>query len=197
VNRKQIASVVVGILVGYIGGFFTAKALDGGPTQPLGQQASAEGMPENHPSPEAMERIRQLTEKARSDPNDREARVQLGNSFYDIGQFNSAIPWYEEAFALDGSDVLVSTDLGTCYLYLGNFDKAMEYYQKSLELSPNHPQTMQNMGIGYFSKGDYQKAIETWESLLQAQPNYEHADEVKKQISSARLHLSNPGTSGK
>jgi protein O-GlcNAc transferase len=113
----------------------------------------------------------------------------LADIFYDMQRFDAAIPWYEEALALDPSDVHVSTDLGTAYLYTGKLEEALERYRQSLDLQPDHPQTLQNLGIAHFSTGDYQKAIDTWERLLSANPEYPHSADVMRQIDTARLHL--------
>ncbi len=187
-NRKQAVTGIVGIVIGFILGFFVAK----GPVAPGTPVAGTEAgtLPEDHPSPEVMAQFDQLTVQAKQDPQDRETRLKLGNLFYDMGRFDAAIPWYEEALALNPSDVLVSTDLGTCYLYVGNVAKALECYQSSLKIEPDHPQTLQNLGITYFTSGEYQKAIDTWEHLLKVAPGYAGADDVRTQIETARKHLS-------
>ncbi len=186
-SRKQAVTGIVGIVIGFILGFFVAKGVVTPRQTETGAQASA--LPENHPSPEVMAQVEQLTKVANQNPQDRDTRLKLGNFFYDLGRFDAAIPWYEEAFALDPSDVLVSTDLGTSYLYVGNVSKALEQYQKSLKIDPDHPQTLQNLGIAYFTTGDYQKAIEVWERLLKAHPDYQNAADVRSQLQTARMHL--------
>lgn len=187
-NRKEIVTGVVGIVVGFILGFFVAQGLQ---APAGGAQGNPEtgGLPQDHPSPEVMEQVAKLTEQAKAEPSNREVRVSLGNAFYDMGRFDAAIPWYEQALNLNPNDVHVTTDLGTCYLYTGAPEKAIATYQKSLEIQPNHGQTLQNLGIVHFSLGDYQQAIETWERLLSTNPNYPHREDVLKHIETARKHL--------
>jgi tetratricopeptide (TPR) repeat protein len=146
-------------------------------------------MPENHPSPEMMAQVEQLTELVQKEPENRDAKVRLANTLYDIGRFDSAIPLYEAALEMDSSDVLVSTDLATAYLYTGQVDKALEQYQKSLVIEPDHAQTLQNMGIAYFSIGEYQKGIDVWERLVNVHPDYPNIADVRQQIETARMHL--------
>ncbi len=187
-NRKEIVTGVVGIVVGFILGFFVAQGVQA--PAGAGQSTSqAGGLPQDHPTPEMMEQVARLTEKAKAEPSNREVRIQLGNAFYDMGRFDAAIPWYEQALALNPNDVHATTDLGTCYLYTGAPEKAIATYQKSLELEPNHGQTLQNLGIVHFSLGDYQEAIDTWERLLSTNPEYPHREDVRKHIETARLHL--------
>lgn len=189
-TRQQIVTGVVGLLVGFIAGFFLATLMNEGAAQ---QVASSE-MPENHPSPEMLQRLQQLLEKANADTNDVETRILIGNTYYDIGRYDAAIPWYEQALKLAPSNVSVSTDLGTSYLSMGNNDKAIEQYQKSLQMAPDHPQTLQNLGIAYFSASRFDEALDTWERLIVAHPEYPQADQVKQQIEAARLHLSTPSS---
>ena len=186
-NRKQAVIGIVGIVIGFILGFFVAKGVTA--PVPPGADAQANALPKDHPSPEVMAQIEQLTNLAKQNPQDRETRLKLANFFYDMGRFDAAIPWYEEAFALDPSDVLVSTDLGTSYLYVGNVAKALDQYQQSLKIDPDHAQTLQNLGIAYFTTGEYQKAIDIWEHLLQVHPDYENAADVRNQVKTAQMHL--------
>lgn len=191
VNRKEIVTGVVGILVGFILGYFVALGV--GSSRDAVPAVGAEGgLPHDHPTAEQMEQAARLTEVAQAEPSNREVRVQLGDTLYDMGRFDMAIPWYQEALALNPNDVNVTTDLGTCFLYTGAPDKAIEFYEKSLSIDPNHGQTMQNLGIVHFSVGEYQKAIDMWERLLETNPEYRHRDDVRKHIETARMHLS-PG----
>lgn len=197
-RRKEIASGVVGAITGFIVGFFVAQGIQGPPaTSTRAPEVSDSGtLPENHPTPEQMARIQEMVAKARQAPQDRDIRVQLGNLFYDMGRFDAAIPWYEEALALNSDDVMVTTDLGTCYLFAGDPQKAIELYKKALTIEPGHPQTLQNLGIVYFSQGEYSGAIEVWEQLLQAHPDYPQADQVRQQIETARMHLEKAAQAG-
>jgi len=186
VNRRQVVIGTVGIVVGFILGFFTNQAVY---SPQMTAPPAQSGMPENHPSPEMMAQVEQLTELVQKEPENRDAKVRLANALYDIGRFDSAIPLYEAALEMDPSDVLVSTDLATAYLYTGKVDKALEQYQKSLVIEPDHAQTLQNMGIAYFSIGEYQKGIDVWERLVSVHPDYPNIADVRQQIETARMHL--------
>lgn len=194
-NRKQILTGAVGIAIGFILGFFVSQYIQPPSGVPVSQTADSE-LPQDHPSPEEMEHLQHLLEQVEADPEDREARVLLANAYYDMGRYDAAIQWYEEALALDPDDVNVMTDLATSYLYMNNVDKAIETYKQSLVLSPDHPQTLQNIGIAYFYTGRYQDAIQHWERLVENHPEYPHREEIEKQIEAARAHLTEDASSG-
>jgi cytochrome c-type biogenesis protein CcmH/NrfG len=188
VKRQLFAISIVCLVVGFILGFFVNEAVKG-PGGTHSVEPTSTALPENHPSPEVLKRLNELMEHLKNHPNDRESLVQLGNSFYDMGRFDAAIKWYEQALELEPSDIDVLTDLGTAYLYTGNHTAALERFRKSLEIDENHAQTLQNMGVAYFSTGEYKKAVEVWERLIEAHPDYVRAEEIREQIKTARLHM--------
>ncbi|UCF37121.1 MAG: tetratricopeptide repeat protein [Acidobacteriota bacterium] len=188
-NRQHIVIGIVGVLVGFILGFFVAVGTQKAPSAGAMQQAAGGELPENHPSPEIMQWLEETIAVANAEPENAEVRVALGDQFYDMGRFDAAIPWYEAALALNPENLHASTDLGTCYLYTGDFEKAMDRYQKSLLIEPDHPQTLQNMGVAKFSEGDNQGAIDLWNRLLSVHPDYSRRDDVLQQIQSAQNHL--------
>lgn len=189
-GRKQIVTGILGIVIGFVVGFFSSRVIEPSQeTQSPQLQTTTENasqMPEEHPPPEIVARLQALKERARENPRDKEIRIALGNLYYDMGRFDSAIEWYEEALNLDPSNVQVRTDLGTSYLYTGNAVKAIELYHRSLEAQPDHPQTLQNLGFAYYYKRQFGEAIQTWQKLIEAHPEYPHVGEIKKQMENAR-----------
>ncbi len=186
--NQQIVSVgIAGIIIGFIIGFFTARGLvESTAEQP---SAAAESMPENHPGADIMERIHALTLQAEDEPGNAQIRVQLGNTFYDMGRYDVAVRWYTEALDLDPEQPLVSTDLGTSLLFLGQTDEAILQYRHSLSIQPGHPQTLQNLGVAFFSLGRYPEAIDIWKQLLEESPDYAEAGTIREQIATAEERM--------
>ena len=184
---KTITAAVVGLVVGFILGFFLARIAgdQGEPVQTATAPTEGSEVPKGHPPAEVLEKLAELQSRAASNPKDKEIRIVLGNLYYDMGRFDAAINWYDEAIQLDPSDVNVSTDLGTSYLYSGNSSRAIALYEKSLALEPDHLQTLQNLGFAYFSIEKFAEAAEIWNRLIDRHPDYPHASELKKQIQEA------------
>lgn len=187
-NEKAITAGVVGLVIGFILGFFVARGPGNSDATTPSNVASTNGaeMPEGHPPVEVIRKLAELQSRATSNPQDREVRIFLGNFYYDIGRYDGAIRWYEEALELDPTDVNVSTDLGTSYLHVGNTDRAIEVYKKSLSLQPNHPQTLQNLGIAYSNIEKFAEAAETWNRLIENHPEHPEIGRLKEQIEEAR-----------
>ena len=192
-KNKQVVTGIVGVVIGLILGFFLSEILlqkDADVKQgfSMGQKQSGE-IPEGHPSSETIERLQKLEVLAESSPDEKDARIALGNTYYDMGRFDIAIRWYVEALELEPGNISVRTDLATSYLYIGNTIRAVELYKESLKIDPNHAQTLQNIGVAYFSTGNFSEAIESWEKLIRLHPSYPNREGIEKQIQKARTHI--------
>jgi len=196
-KNRQIVFILVGVAIGFVLGFFTSDLINQEPVPVGASQASVQGqteqLPQNHPSMEDMQKLQAMQQQAASDPNDKQVRVALGNTYYDMQRFDAAIKWYEEAVRLDPNNANVNTDLGTCYLYTNNPEKAIELYKKSLTVDQKHPQSLQNLGFAYFSMANFADAVTTWEKLLDSHPEYAHRAEIQKQIEAAKTHMQTAG----
>ncbi len=193
-DNKQITTGVVGIVIGFILGFFASQIFLPNPSR-VGEQPPQTGsqdssqLPAEHPPVEVMERLTELQDWAQTHPQDSQARISLGNSYYDMGRFDGALNWYEEALQLEPDNVDVRTDLGTAYLYTGNPIKAVEHYKSSLEMNPDHIQTLQNISVAYLSTGNYGEAIGHLEWLLESYPDYPQSKEIEQQIEYIRTQI--------
>ena len=197
-KNKHLAFGIVGILIGFVTVFFFNEAFryDASEDQlHQSQTTSAESeLPHDHPTAQVLEKLRAMQEEAQEHPENYELRVILGNTYYDMSRFDSAIRWYEEALALNSESPNVTTDLGTAYFYTGQPDRAIELFRLSLELEKDHPQTLQNLGWVQFSSEKIEEAIWAWERLIASHPNYQHIEAIKRQLDEARARLKGEST---
>lgn len=158
-------------------------AINGEPTaQQLRQMADAQAAPQ--------------IEKLKSDPNNPDLLVNVGNSYYDAQQYPVAVDYYERALATRPSDASVRTDMATAYWYMGDTDRAIAEFNKSLSYEPNKANTLFNLGlVKWRGKMDVNGAVADWEKLLATNPNYEAKDKVEQLIAEAKKHSGvKPGT---
>jgi len=141
-------------------------------------------------SPEMLAKAAEpLLAQLKTNPNNADLLIQLGNMYYDGQSFQQAIDYYEKALKVQPNNADVRTDLGTSYWYLGDPDKALANFQKSLAIRPNHPGTLFNMGIvEWQGKKDPKAAVVAWEKLLQTNPDYPQKDQVQMLIERAKMH---------
>ena len=113
---------------------------------PPSASESAAGLPASHPPVDFAERIAVLERQSRTDPSNPDYRIQMGNLYYDSGQYGKAREAYEAGLRLRPGDPGIETDLATCYHYLGQHEKALELLDRVLESHPNFSQALFNKG---------------------------------------------------
>jgi len=147
-------------------------------------------------SPEMMAKaVEPLLAQLKTNPNDLDTLVKLGNLYYDGQAYPQAIESYQKALNIQPNNADVITDMGTAYWYTGNPDKAIAYFEKALALRPNHPGTLFNLGIvRWQGKKDPKGAIVAWEKLLQTNPDYPQKDQVQMLIERAKMHANGATT---
>ena len=177
---------VCALIVGGLAGYVLAVA---GTRPGAGMQAQAAATSTATPAPlvdeGALTAYRDILTR---DPKNLTAAVNAGNLLYDGHRYVEAIPFYQQAFALNESDINVSTDLGTALWYAGRPDEALAQYDRSLKIAPTHAQTLYNVGIVRANgQHDYPGAVVAWERLLATSPTYQNAATVRELLADARL----------
>lgn len=176
-----IAGILFGVLVGYIVGASNA--------QPASATALTAAAPQSTPHAHLVDEgeLDAYRTILKEDPKNVKAAMQLGNTLYDAGRFDEAIPYYRQALALDPTNVNVSTDLATAIYYSGHPDEALQQIDRSLAMDPKHGQTLFNLGIiRRDGKKDRAGAVEAWERLLKLNPEYPEAARVRTLITETR-----------
>ncbi|MGO9518163.1 MAG: tetratricopeptide repeat protein [Candidatus Korobacteraceae bacterium] len=143
-------------------------------------------------SPEMIAKAAEpLLAQLKTNPNDFDTIVKLGNLYYDGQAYPQAIEYYQKALNIQPNNPDVRTDMGTAYWFTGNADQAIANFDKSLAIRPNHPGTLFNLGIVQWQgKKDPKAAIVVWEKLLQTNPDYPQKDQVQSLIERAKMHAS-------
>jgi tetratricopeptide (TPR) repeat protein len=147
-------------------------------------------LPENHPSPEAIERLMALEQKAAEDPQNADYRTQIANLYYDLGQFDKAADFYQQSLDIRPGAPGVETDLAACFNYLGQIDRALETLNRVLQHHPGFPQAMFNKGIILaHGKNDVQGAIRIWEDLLRRDPTFSQKAGLEQKINQLKASV--------
>jgi tetratricopeptide (TPR) repeat protein len=123
------------------------------------------------------ERRASLEKLITQDPQNADYRTQLGNLYYDAGQYNKAIDYYQQSLSIHPQDPNIETDLATCFHYLGQNDRALEILDKVLKYSPDFVHAKFNKGIVLV-----EGKKDVWEELLRSDPNSPHKKELEERI---------------
>ena len=150
---------------------------------PKQESAAGSKLPEGHPPIDELNRLATLEEMSGKDPQNPDYKTQLGNTYYDLGQYQKAIEAYQASLKLRPQDPSVETDMATCFHILGEHDKALEILDKVLRYQPGFAQALYNKGIVLLNgKNDTKAGIAAWEELLRSNPNYPQRATMEQKI---------------
>ena len=177
-----IAGVFFGLLVGW-----TIGSQQGRPPAASSAQAAPAATPAQTAAPFDESRAGALRATIEKDRNNVEARVQLGDLYFDAERFPEASKQYEEALAINPKHVNASTDLGIAYYYMNQPDRALAQFDRSLAIDANHTKTLLNIGIvRAFGKQDLQGAAAAWQKVIDIAPSSQEAAMARKAVESLR-----------
>jgi tetratricopeptide (TPR) repeat protein len=104
------------------------------------------------------------------------AFYQLGELHNSIGEYDSALVYYQEAHEVISKDkdktasFRINNGLGICYLHLCDYGKSLEYLNIALSIkgisSAEKSRGLCDLGVVYFKKGDYSIAKKHLEESL-------------------------------
>jgi len=197
---------VVCLLAGVAGGWlFRGSQPTAAAAAPESAVAAPSAIPSSaQPTPEQLKKMADtqaasLIERLKTDPNNAELLANIGNMYYDVQQYPTAIDYYQRALNVHPEDAAIRTDMATAIWYMGDPDKAIVEFNKALSYEPNKPNTLFNLGIvKWQGKMDIAGAVAAWQKLLDTNPNYENRDKVLDLIAQARKHEGvKPGTQAK
>ena len=147
-------------------------------------------LPENHPPVDVEEKVAALQQMAAKDPRNPDYLTQIGNLYYDVGKYESAIEYYQRSLNIRPRDPNVQTDMANCYHYLGQEDKALTLLDDALRYNPGFSQAKYNKGVVLMEgKKDVRAAIAVWEDLLRTDPGYSRRAELESKISELKASL--------
>ena len=196
-----VAGAFFGLIVGWVIGSQQTGPSRFAPAPVAVQQAAPAQSQAAMPQAQAPRQLDQaeaqrLQTVAEKNPGDAQARVDLGNVYFDAERYPEAIAWYQQALKIHPNDADVSTDLGVCYYYSNDSDRALQQFEASLRANPKHAKTLLNQGIVLaFGKQDLKGAAAAWEKLIQMAPASPEAETARKALQG--LKSAHPELTGK
>ena len=183
-NYQPWVSHLVTFVFGALAGIIMSMVLGGNEPLPV----NAGGVPPPTGTPSAGSAvINQLQTHLTHSPEDREARTQLANAYFDAGNYQSAIMQYAQVLETDPNNPDVIVDLGISYRRIGESDACIKRFRKALSIDPSHVNARYNLGLVLQSDAlDFPGAIAAWDTLLMYTPNHPRAGWIREQMASMR-----------
>jgi tetratricopeptide (TPR) repeat protein len=182
-GTRNILIIVVIIGIVGLGGYLlgTRSSLDrpyedrslisGGPAGGgvQGQQAQgylASGQPIDH-----IEVLNDLKRRLKVNPNDFKVLSKLGDTYFELMNFENALRYYKRAVEVNPDDVDTYNDLGLTSHYIGNSADALSYIDTGIKKNPYYQRIWLTRGfIMAYGMGNPDEAIESWEKAVSIAP---------------------------
>jgi cytochrome c-type biogenesis protein CcmH/NrfG len=190
-------SLIVGLAIGYL---FRGSQSPAPPPRPVTAAVSqpspaAGGMGGQMRSLEQMKQMADvkaapLLEKLKTDPNNTDLLVKVGDLYQGTHQFKEAAGYYDKALQIDAKNVPIRTQLASCLYYQGDVDGAISQLQQALRYDPKDANSLFNLGIMKLQgKKDTKGALAAWQLLLNSNPQLsaDRKARVQKLIADVRM----------
>lgn len=156
----------------------------GGPSGAPGGGAPGGSAPGGAPM---VEKINDLKRRLAADPRDLRAVVELANLYHDVGMFQQAIGFYEQALAIEPGNPDLLTDMGICYQGLKQHDRAVSLFAQARARDANHWQSRYNSVVVLaFSLGRFDEAEAALRELDGLRPGSPEAAQLRQALGEAR-----------
>jgi tetratricopeptide (TPR) repeat protein len=179
-RRFPVVSLLVGVLLGFIGGYFAAGAGRPATAFPASDAANAE------PSGSGG-RLQELERAVEKDPENPRLLTALGNARYDLGDWDRAIAAYEKARRKAPDDANLLSDLGAAYRNRGEFRRAVGLFERARAKDEQHWQSLLNLVLIHaYDLKDPARAQRWFDELKRRYPEVPDLDRIQEHISSLR-----------
>jgi tetratricopeptide (TPR) repeat protein len=173
--------VIVGVIIGIVGlgGYLlgSKSSLDGplfseGPAGGGGVQGQrAQGYLASSQPIDHIEVLDDLKERLKINPNDFQVLSRLGDTYFELMNFEDALRYYKRAAEVNPDDVDTYNDLGLTSHYIGNSAEALAYLDTGIKKNPYYQRIWLTRGfIMAYGMGNPDDAIESWEKAVSIAP---------------------------
>ncbi|MBI5875679.1 MAG: 6-bladed beta-propeller [Deltaproteobacteria bacterium] len=108
------------------------------------------------------------------DPNDLNARMQLGLVYAENELYEEAVKEFNNLIAAAPQDSGAYTNLGNIYLLTGKIDDALASYKKAEAIAPDDAEIKVNLAITYYKKGLLKEAQTKFKEAVDINPTVKY-----------------------
>jgi tetratricopeptide (TPR) repeat protein len=178
-NKRVILFTIIGILVGFTGGFFLANSINRNAVAHP-QTVSSPNIPSANQAPfanqsGAIPQVTEAIERAQNEPENFEAQYAAGNMYYQIERFDEAVKYYARANQIIPDHYLTLVRLGNSSYGLKKYEEAGKWYAEALKIKPDDVDVRTDFGTTFFLREpkDFDRAIKEYKISLEQNPKHE------------------------
>lgn len=173
-SRLKLVAIGAGLAVAALIGLVVLLPDSGPEPQAAATTTAAGGAPDTTPA-EAVavdeDQVRELQARAAKDPQDAESRTELGITFSDANRFAEAIPWFEQALAIQPRNLDLSSELARTYDLAGDAERAEKQFDAALAIDPKHPKALAYKGMFLADRQQITEAMALWDEVVRVSPD--------------------------
>jgi tetratricopeptide (TPR) repeat protein len=180
-SKENFLFVVIGLLGGFMIGFFFANSVNQGGVM-AGPAATAQSgaLPAGHPNIPggngggAIPEVQAAIERARQNPTDFEAQMKAAELYYQIQRFDGAIEFLKKANELQPENYETLVNLGNAYFDASKYEDAEKSYEKALTKKTDDLNVRTDLGLTFIFRDapNYDRAIQEFKRVLDSDANH-------------------------
>ena len=192
-TRENLLFAIIGVLLGFIGGFIFASTQIQRETAPM--SASSQNLPADHPQVGAnnpgnaggmQTEVTDALAKARNEPQNFEAQLKAAELYYQIQRYDQSIEYLLKANQLKPDDFQTVVNLGLVNLDAGKYDAAEKWYRAAMVKKPDEIQVLAGLAAATLGKGDAKAAEKAIADLEKFDPTAEDLPRFKERLASLK-----------
>ena len=195
-TRDNFLFAIIGLLLGFIGGFLLAGNITQREAAMRANPASAQAgqnLPPNHPpiagdqtggegGQQMLASVQTAMKQARENPNDFEAQVTAAKLEYQIQRFDQAIEYLLAANKLKPDDFDVLAMLGEANMDAKHYDAAAKWYKAALIKKPGDLPSLDGYCFVLLQNGDAKGAEEAMNKLAKLDPTNQDLPQFRDKL---------------
>jgi cytochrome c-type biogenesis protein CcmH/NrfG len=141
-------------------------------------------------------RVAELMGRIQQDPNDADALLELGDAFFQAGDYAAAQTWLDKLVALQPNNVRARLALGAAQFNLGDQDAAEVQWREVLTLDTENVEARYDLGFLYLNETppDYDGVEREWSEVVRLAPGTDIADVVQQHLDALAAQSAAPST---
>jgi len=111
----------------------------------------------------------------RIDPTYVKGRLNLGGTYYELGDFDTALVLIKEAVRINSNLPESQHNLGILYMARKEYDLAIQHFKTAVALRPDFPEALYNLATAYVTVDNINAAIDTYLKVIALNPSESNA----------------------
>lgn len=179
-----LCAAVVGYLVGTRTGTVSIDTTPSEAAAPFSEsQQSVAYYQGNQSIMDRIEVLSHLKAKLEESPDNPRLMAQIGDTYFDMRQFEDATVYYKKAIEIDPDDIDNYNDLGLANYYLGNTADAIDNVEDGIKRDPSYQRIWLTKGfLMIYGLGNQDEARSSWEKAVSIDPDSQVGKAAKEYL---------------